>query len=438
MRNFFTFLGCILCWAVPFGIALGAAKASAAPLRKIEGDWIDVVTDLPPAAATDSLAESFDAAVPQWLQYWGVDRQRADGWHVTIYVMQDRDAFLRRGLLPDSLPAFRHGYTAGNTAWVVAQESDYYTRHLVLHEGVHSLAQHLFEGAGPFWFMEGTAELLATHHGVAAELRLPVVPRDREATPLWGRLKLIAQRREAGKSLSIQSVMRYPNRLTDRVEPYAWSWAAVTLLDMYPEYRRVLIAAAARGRDQSAEFTRTLYKQLYDQWPVLQTRWRIFIDGFDYGYDVSRNRVELDDDAPLWEGQASGEAGPLTVRVAANRGWQSAGVRIPAGITLRITAEGRYTLGDDPAPWICEPQGVTIRYHRGRPLGMVLVTVVPTKPSSVATIQPLEIEPIGREGTVEVDEESWLLLQVGDSPAELADNTGHATVRIELESSEKG
>lgn len=414
-----------------FGIAAGSAEAARAPLRKIEGEWVDVITDLPPAEATDMLAESFDAAVPQWLKYWGVERQAVDDWHVTVYVMQSKDDFLRRGLLPDSLPDFRHGYAVGNTAWVIAQESDYYTRHLVLHEGVHSLAFHLFHGTGPFWFMEGTAELLATHHGVGSQIRLPVVPRDREATPLWGRLKLIDQRRDARMSPSIQTIMRYPNQLTEDVESYAWSWAAVTLLDMYPEYRRELIAAADRGRDQSPQFTRSIYRQLFNQWPVLRTRWRIFIDGFDYGYDVSRNRVGLDAGAPLWKGSAAGEAGALTVRVAADRGWQSAGVRIAAGTKLKLTAEGRYTLGNDPAPWVCEPQGVTIRYHRGRPLGMILATVVPTRPPSTATIQPLQIEPIGREGTVEVDEESWLLLQVGDSPAELADNMGHATVRIE-------
>jgi hypothetical protein len=203
-------------------------------------------------------------------------------------------------------------------------------------------------------------------------------------------------------------------------------------LHMYPEYRRELRALAPQGRDTSAEFTRTLYRRLYDEWPVLRARWRIFIDQFDYGYDLIRNRVELDRDAPLWEAsQREGE--PLQVAIVADRGWQSVGVRVAAGSRLQLTAEGRYLLGRQPAPWVCEPQGVTVRYHRGRPLGMLLATLVPVEPAATSAIAPLAIEPIGRDGHVEVDEESWLLLQVGDVPSEWADNEGEVTVQIRHE-----
>ncbi len=422
--------------ALLVGCLLAAQPASeAAPppeFRTLQGNWIELVTDLPQSPGTASLPASFDAAVPQWLEYWDVDLAQLGDWRLKVYLMADPAAFRRRGLLPAELPDFRHGYAQGRTAWVVAQGSDYYSRHLVLHEGLHSLAFELFGGAGPFWFMEGTAELLATHHGVGENLRLPVVPPNREATPLWGRLKLIGQRRSAGRLPSIQSVMRFPNRLSNDVEPYAWSWAAAMFLHMYPEYRGELRALAPQGQDTSAEFTRTLYRRLYDDWPVLRARWRIFLDQFDYGFDLIRNRVELDRAAPLWDPR-QGHAKPLQVTIAADRGWQTSGVRLPAGSRLQLTAAGRYLLGRQPAPWVCEPQGVTVRYHRGRPLGRLLATLVPTDPAATSAIAPLAIESIGRQGRVEVDEESWLLLQVGDVPSEWADNEGEVTVQIRHE-----
>ena len=62
----------------------------------------------------------------------------------------------------------------------------------------------------------------------------------------------------------------------------------------------------------------------------------------------------------------------MTVSVAADRGWQSSGVRVDAGKSYRLRAAGRYQVADRPQPWPCEPGGVSIRYYRGRPLGILL------------------------------------------------------------------
>lgn len=397
--------------------------AGAEELRNIEGRYVRVVTDLPQSPAVDDLPRAFDAAVPLWCEFWEIPLDRVNDWRVTAYVMNEKERFRKRELIPPELPGFPHGFQWGERVWVVGQKSDYYTRHLLLHEGVHAFAAHAFGGTGPAWFMEGTAELLGTHRWNGGTLQIAVVPESKEAFPYWGRFRLLDQRRGETGALSLVSVLRYSN-IAHRVEPYAWTWAAAMLFHMYPEYRTVLVSAARAGRDDSPEFTRDFVRELGTGWNVAQARWRILVDEFDYGYDIRRNVVEIHADDRPWDGR------PLQLNVGSQRGWQSAGVKIPAGTRLQITAEGRCIIGRQPKPWVTEPQGVTVRYHRGRPLGQLLATLLPTVPKAAKTVEPLETVGIGRIGELIAREESWLLLRVGDSPAELADNQGGFQVTI--------
>jgi hypothetical protein len=273
--------------------------------------------------------------------------------------------------------------------------------------------------------MEGAAELLATHHGEGSEVAVGVVPQNRELTPYWGRFKLLDQRRREAKSLSLLAVLRYSDTAHRQVEPYAWTWAAAHLFASSPEMRPTFIAMAREGNESGPDFTRDFVAKLGDQWPVAQTRWRILIDEFDYGYDLQRNQVELAVDAPRWDGS------DLRLDVQASRGWQSVGYWIPAGTKVQVSAGGRVTLGQTPRPWVSEPTGVTIRYHRGKPLGTLLATVVPRTPDSRAVqVEPLEVVAIGTAGELHCVEDSWMLFRVGDDPAELADNQGSYQVTV--------
>ena len=72
---------------------------------------------------------------------------------------------------------------------------------------------------------------------------------------------------------------------------------------------------------------------------------------------------------------------PRSVTIAADRGWQSSGVWLEAGKSYHVTASGRYQIAaeksnDGEKAWPCEPGGVTIEYHDGRPLGMLLGAMV--------------------------------------------------------------
>ena len=81
---------------------------------------------------------------------------------------------------------------------------------------------------------------------------------------------------------------------------------------------------------------------------------------------------EIDDGWNLPEGATEG----ATIQVAADRGWQSTGLLLERGRKYRFEAEGRYQIARDPQVWWCEPNGVTIRYHGGLPLGILLGAVV--------------------------------------------------------------
>ncbi len=81
---------------------------------------------------------------------------------------------------------------------------------------------------------------------------------------------------------------------------------------------------------------------------------------------------------------ASGKPLPpaaATVDVAADRGWQSTGVRLEPGKKYR-SAPPAAIRWPTAKPWICEPGGVTLRYYQGQPLGMLLAAVRSDDPAA--------------------------------------------------------
>lgn len=394
-------------------------------LATIDGKYLRLITDLPASDSLRSSVAAFDEAVPLWLEYWNRDLSSVAGWRMTGYLMQDKSEFRKRDLIPDSLPDFVNGYQRGDQLWVVNQPSDYYSLHLLLHEGAHGMAQRLFGGAGPPWFMEGTAEFLATHERDEAGLRLGVIPASKESSPFWGRIGLISERRSEGKLPTIESVMRYSDVAHREVEPYAWSWAAALLMEMYPEYRQRFRAAALKGRDTSAQFTRQYYQSLQHDWPVLTARWQLLCDDLEYGFDRERNRVLLDPSAPFLRN-------PTSMKLMADQGWQAAPAKVRAGDHLQIDVTGQAQLRDDPA-WRSGADGVTITYQRSLPLGRVVACVVPHVGSTERFLPKLQRFSVGASGELTVPQDGWLLLKINDFPGQLADNQGLLDVQIQMQ-----
>ena len=185
----------------------------------------------------DSLPAAFDQAVPRWCQYFEVPLGQAATWHLTGHLIVDRQRFQLAGLLPADLPEFAYGYQRGDTLWLYDQPTDYYRRHLLLHEGTHGFSWRFLGGVGPAWFAEGMAELLATHRWNDGQLQLGYFPAHKEEVPSWGRILLVQQETAARRGLTIAHIISQgaPPPGDNRV--YAWSWALAAFLDNHPRYQ---------------------------------------------------------------------------------------------------------------------------------------------------------------------------------------------------------
>ena len=163
----------------------------------------------------------------------------------------------------------------------------------------------------------------------------------------------------------------------------------------------------------------------------------MLIDGLDYGFDKTRNRIDLNDIFRSNQNAVSAlntatNRSSQTYRIAADRGWHATDFRVARGQSIQIQATGEYTLGNDPKPWVCQPQGITIDYHRGNPLGMVLAAVVPTNSLDGTKLILPQIVGVGREQTFQASLNGLLLIRIGDHPSSLADNQGSATVQVSI------
>ncbi len=399
-------------------------QASAGDIVQLSGKHITLTTDIDDASQRNDLVVSFDAAVPQWSSFWGLPDAALQGFHVRAFVMENKQAFGLAGHIPVSVPNFPYGYALQDRVWVVAQKSEYYTRHLLLHEGVHALAFDQFGGTGPSWFMEGTAEMLSVHSAQGDRTVINQVPVDRDAVPYWGRFKVMDQSRQQDAIPSLAHVLGYPRDLQSDVESYGWSWAAVMLLDRYQDTRPALIAAANNGKRSSAIFNNDLRRELQRDWPLVKARWQLMCHELDYGFDWDRERVDLSMNDQVWDG------GDLHVQVKADRGWQSIGVRLQAGTKINVVPNGECTLANEPKPWKSHPSGVTVRYHGGRPLGQLLGCMVTDSSDDAKKLTPLKVAPITRASQVPIKQDCWLLFRVNDALGELADNRGSYEVMI--------
>lgn len=393
-------------------------------MRKIAGKWLDLYTDIPATAAIEELPGVFDQAIGQWCTYFQIDEQTIKDWRVIGSLMKDKQRFEQAGLLPDSLPVFQHGYSGEFRIWLNEQPSDYYRRHLLLHEGTHAFMIHFLKGTGPPWFMEGTAELLGTHHWDGKQLQLRHFPSDKLQTPHWGRVKIVQDDLAAGRGMPLEAIMNYGSDAHLKVQPYGWCWAAASFFDSHPQYQASFRKMLARSGDSSGRFNQIFLESLADQWPSVTQQWQLFVTQMDYGYDVAREAI---DPRPL----QSLPAGGGNFVLQANRGWQSTGYTITAGSTLRISGEGQFQLANDPQPWISEAGGLTIEYYRGKPLGLLLAAV--SEPGEAGLTRLADPQPIGLVGQLKCSLPGILYVRVNDAPSQLADNQGQLQVTIQVD-----
>lgn len=395
-------------------------------IQKYAGRHLVLYSDLPATPEITELPAIFDLAVPQWCQYFSIDPQRAKDWKIAGYLIGDRTKFQRAGLMPDNLPEFLNGYNRGAELWLYEQPSAYYRRHLLLHEGTHGFMAWSLRGTGPPWYMEGSAELLATHRWEAGQLTLGIFPASKELVPEWGRIKLIKDGLRAGTAKSLSEIMAYDDRAHLKVEPYAWCWGACAFLDGNPRYRERFRQLKQYAVDRGPGFSERFVGWFREDGHLLWREWQWFVVNAEYGYDLGRESFVTAAAPPRDLPVPTG--GSFTV--AADRGWQSTGWVLAAGTRYALKAEGRFEVGQAPQPWVSEANGVTLRYVRGLPLGMLMAAVV-NETDPLATdngfLQPVPIG-LGSEWTPAVT--GTLYLRLNDAPAELADNRGEVRVSV--------
>ncbi|MBN2578565.1 MAG: hypothetical protein JXB10_06190 [Pirellulales bacterium] len=416
--------------------AIDDAQAAAEGIRKLTGRRLTLYTDLT-GPEIDRLPEFFEQAFPQWCAYFHVDPDRQADWKMTGFLMKDRKRFRRTGLLPDGLLPddlpYPHGYSLNYELWLNEQPSDYYRRHLLLHEGTHGFMNTMLGACGPSWYMEGMAELLSTHAVQDGKLRLNYFPRHNEEAPQWGRIGIIQDAFAAYQAKPLAVVWAYPPAAYQETAAYAWSWAVAALLDRHPRYQ-------ARFRQLSKEVLNPHFQQKFDELfaadrQELSEEWQVFVSCMEYGYDVPRMAIDFQPGRPLPPTGGS-------VQVAADRGWQSSGYRLEAGRTYRLTAAGRWEKHCRPDCWpgvknlpekiTLEPGGISIRYYRGRPLGRLLAAVRPDAPDANQPSAFLDPIAVGLISEITPRVSGTLYLRVNDSAAELRDNSGEIYVNIAI------
>ncbi|MGH7127666.1 MAG: hypothetical protein ACREIV_03795, partial [Planctomycetaceae bacterium] len=204
-----------------------------------------------------------------------------------------------------------------------------------------------------------------------------------------------------------------------RDEAYAWSWALCKFFDTHPRYRERFrgLGAFRTGGRFASEFSRAFAAEMN----AIQVEWPLFVRTLEVGYDIERAAIAVRPGESL---ASSGDS----VEVQAGRGWQSSGVRIERDKRYHVTATGRFTVAQEPKPWVSEARGISFRYVEGRPLGMLLGIVVSETTSEAAP--SLTVIPLGAEATFTAATDGTLYLRLNDSWSELSDNTGSVSVEL--------
>ena len=391
-------------------------------IRRFESARLRLYTDLDPRVA-ETLPAFVDELYEQLVRYFGPlppDRFGTE-FQLTGYIMIDKPVFEQLGLLPEALPDFPHGRHFGYRFWMNNQQHDYYRRHLMLHEAVHCFMTAAASGDSllPVWYLEGMAELFATHRvDEDGRIQFRVMPHNKEDFKGLGRISLLGRLNRTGDSMSIDELLSVSAADFIQLRHYAHAWAFCHLLSHHPVYNTAF-------RELGTHTDHEGFTEAFDQFvsPVadqLNAEWNVFCAELVDGYDVARNAIEFKGGMSLAPGSS------VTVNVAAGRGWQSSGLLLDRGTRYRIQATGRVRLAETTKPWISEPPGITFRYNGGRPLGQLHAAIYSAEHDRC--FHDAQIAALG--SVFNAQRTGTLYLRINDAPSERSDNSGHYVVSV--------
>lgn len=406
-------------------------------IRGYSSQRLLLYTDIEPERARE-IVKLVDQVYATWEYQMGPLPEARDQteFQVTGYLMRDPQKFQKANLLQArKLANIIHGQNDGYTFWMHDQKRDYYREHLLLHEATHCVTQ-CREGEGdelrPLWFIEGMAEYFGTHQPSAegsppeSPLQFGIILTSAEASAGFGRIEMIRAECEAGRALAAADVLLLGAHefSESRTTPYAWSWALCTFLAKHPvtteDYRHVC------HQWETDEFLRAFQAFWMKHKTVITADWELFRESLCYGFDLPRGATVRAETTPLEPGATR------EVQIRADRGWQSTGIGVLKDQSMQITATGRITLAETTKPWLSEPQGISVRYSEGKPIGRLLGAIQRETPSEDGPVRCWEFFDIGPGSTIRAPDAGTLFLRVNDRWSELSDNSGgyHATVTV--------
>ena len=412
---------------MPAPLIVDIERVRAAGIEAYEGEFVTIYTDVRDDVAAQGWVDLYDAAIDPWCSALKIRPELTDGYRLAGMVMQDIERFKKCGLVPADLPGFPAGYSRGHEFWLFAQKDDYYTRHLILHEGTHALMNWFHGSTGPPWFSEGMAEWVALHHWNGRRVKLAVDMGSADECPGWGRIGTIKRMVSAKKAMSLDDVFNIPPSAFREVRYYAWSWAACEFLSSHRLTAALFEELPKNAKMPFADFNAQLQRKLQPHRAVLDRDWGLFINELDYGYKVQAS--VLGEAKPIEKG-----TGPEQVfSISAAHSWQSTGIKVAPGDRLKIAAAGQFTVGETTEPWICQAGGITIEYYSGQPLGKLMGCLIPQTltQEQIADVQAWQPFAIGQaKAAVEMPTAGILCLRINESPGALGDNSGHLEVSI--------
>lgn len=385
-------------------------------------------SDIDPESS-ESLPGIVDQAFDAWEKYFGPLPPARDGsdYQLTGFIMREQSPFRTAGLLPVHLPPFAHGKHDAQQFWMNDADSEYYRRHLMIHEATHCFMQSMGGTTRdvPVWYLEGMAEHFATHSAQDdGTIRFGVMPDIKENFIGFGRIPMIQRAVEDVRLLSVDQIRQLqPDDFVQRNESYAWAWALCHWLDSHPKYQQPFRQLG--GEYVVNGFAPTFAELFTDDLADLDAAWTLFARHLCYGFDFAAAAIDLQDAkmVPMQNGLQE-------FVVSANRGWQPSPWSVNKGSSYRVNTAGRTVLAHSPKPWASEPQGITIRYNEGRPIGRLLGVVISEPDPQTGRRDVSETLDLGRSGEFKAPIDGTLYLRVNDFWNELADNTGQYTVSL--------
>jgi hypothetical protein len=373
------------------------AKPEARAIRDVRGRHFLIHTDLSCREA-DDVVQRLEVLLEYISRYWGQPMRGV----IECNVIRNLDEFP----VASAAVGVRGVKTCGGITLMYFHEEG--KRHVVKsvvyaaarlevlrHEVVHAYCHQTFGRVGPVWYSEGMAEM--AHYWEEGETGVHADSREIEFL-------------QNSPPNSLATVVSPAQTTGDCWQNYASRWALCHFLYSNPNYAqqfRQLGRGFLAGKDVSFEQTYAATTQ------ELFFEYLFFLKHISRGY-----RVDLC--AWNWRKKFTGLQGgrTQTVVIAAGRGWQPSGLSVRAGKQYEYLASGAWQIAGESEDIDADGDD----QHRGRLVGVLM------KDRQLGA----EFE-LGAKGSLRLQADGDLYLRCRNAWNELAADSGHVTVKFQLQ-----